>query len=234
MPLNVPLLLIPGLNCSGRLFEPQLEALWRHAPLMLCDTHRCDSVTDIATQILACAPPRFAVCGLSLGGFVAQEMLRLAPGRIDRLALLATSARPSSPAEDKAREARLEIARTPGRYIEIPPLHYARNVHPSRQGDDLLRARHRAMTMEVGMEGYFNQQKAIGSRRDARPGLTKIQCPTLIVVGDTDLITPPELSQEMADAIPDSRLVVIPECGHLCTLERPEAVNAALQAWCER
>jgi pimeloyl-ACP methyl ester carboxylesterase len=234
MSVSVPILLIPGLNCSARLFDPQLEALWRYAPVVLCDSHRQDSVRTIAEQILAYAPPKFAVCGLSLGGFVAQELVRLAPDRIDRMALLATSARPSGEAEDKAREARLEIARTPGRYVEIPPLHYARNVHPSRQTDDILRAKHRAMTVEVGMQGYFNQQKAIGTRPDGRASLASIHCPTVVVVGDEDMITPPELAREMAGAIPGSRLVVIPECGHLCTLERPDAVNAVLQTWCEQ
>lgn len=182
--------------------------------------------------MLETAPPIFALVGLSLGGFVALEMLRRAPERIGKVALLATSARPDTPAEKEIRDARVAVARE-GDYVAIPPLHYAKNVHPSRQTDDALRATHRTMTDEVGLTGYLRQQEAIGGRPDARPGLGAIACPTLIVVGDADAITPPSHAREMASAIPNSRLVVIPECGHLCTLERPEAVNIALQAWAE-
>lgn len=232
-PTSMPILLIPGLNCSARLFQHQIPMLWKYGPVTVCDHRLSDSVEGLASAILESAPERFALAGLSLGGFVALEILRRSPERVDRVALLATSARPDSAPERQVREQRLEIARA-GRYLEIPPLHYARNVHPSRQVDDALRATHRTMTEEVGINGYFSQQQLIGSRPDARAGLRNIQCPTLIVVGDTDMITPPEHAEEMAAEIPNSRLVVIPECGHLCTLERPDAVTAALQTWREQ
>lgn len=230
--MSMPILLIPGLNCSARVFQYQIPALWRYGPVMVCDHRGHDSVEGLATAILNDAPPRFALAGHSLGGFVAFEILRRCPERVQRVALMGTSAQPTSEPETAVREQRLEIARA-GRTTEIPPLHYARNVHPSRQTDDLLRATHRTMTEEVGINGYISQQQAIGSRPDSRADLAKIDCPTLILVGDTDNITPLSHSEEMAREIPGSRLVVIPECGHLLTLEKPEPVNAALQAWCE-
>ena len=230
--MRLPILMIPGLNCSARVFQYQIPALWRYGPVTVCDHRGGDSVEALATSILADAPPRFALVGHSLGGFVAFEILRRCPERVQRVALLGTSAQPTSEPETAVRDERIAIAKA-GRTVEIPPLHYARNVHPSRQTDDQLRASHRTMTEENGINGYLSQQQAIGSRPDSRPGLSKIACPTLIVVGDTDYITPPSHSEEMAREIPGSRLVVIPECGHLCTLEKPDAVNAALQAWSE-
>jgi pimeloyl-ACP methyl ester carboxylesterase len=230
--MSIPILLIGGLNCSARMYQHQIPVLWRYGPVMVCDHRSADSVEALASAILESAPPRFAIVGHSMGGFIGLEILRRCADRVHSLALLSSSARPSSDQETLIREQRVAIAKA-GRTAEIPPLHYAKNVHPSRQSDDQLRAIHRTMTEEVGTLGYLNQQQAIGTRPDARPGLASIKCPTLVLVGDADSITPPEHAEEMAREIPGSRLVVIPECGHLSTLEKPELVNAALQAWCE-
>lgn len=231
--MSIPTLLIPGLNCSARLFQHQIPMLWRYGPVLIADHRQGDSVEELATNILSAAPSHFALAGMSLGGFIALEIMRRCPERVDRLALISTSARPDSEPERALRESRLEVARS-GRYREIPPLHYAKNVHPSRQADDTLRATHRTMTEEVGMAAYFSQQQAIGSRPDARPSLADIGCPTLVLVGDSDFITPRSHSEEMVASIPNSRLVVVPGCGHLALLEQPEAANAALQTWREQ
>lgn len=89
----------------------------------------------------------------------------------------------------------------------------------------------RTMAEEVGAEAFLRQQQAIMARPDLRPGLSAIACPTLVLVGDGDAATPPALSQEIAAAIPGARLVVVPDCGHMSTLERPQAVAEALVDW---
>jgi ADP-ribose pyrophosphatase YjhB (NUDIX family) len=118
-----------------------------------------------------------------------------------------------------------------GRFDEIPDLHFPAFVHKDRHGDTALRRIVHLMAEETGADAYLRQQKAIMARPDARPLLASIACPTLVLVGDGDDSTPPHLSQEIAAAIPGAQLVVVPDCGHLSTLERPDAVKAALVAW---
>ncbi|MDO9712675.1 alpha/beta fold hydrolase [Paracraurococcus lichenis] len=230
--MSLPTLLIPGLNCSATLFRHQIPLMWRFGAVMVCDHRGADSIAGLAELILVQAPPRFALAGLSMGGFIAFEIMRRCPERVTHLALLSTSARPEVPGGPGAalRAERIAMARS-GRFAELPPLHYANNVHPSRQADDALRATHRGMTEEVGPEGYINQQTANMNRVDSRPVLATIQCPTLVLVGDSDRLSPPDHAAEMQAGIRGSTLVVLPECGHLSTLERPEAVGEAMLAW---
>ena len=118
-----------------------------------------------------------------------------------------------------------------GRFNEIPELLIPRFLHRDRQNDNRLTAIVRQMTQDTGPEAFVRQQKAIMSRPDSRPLLSSIRCPTLVLVGDGDLATPPELNQEIAEGIPGAKLVVVRHCGHLSTIEQPEAVNAALVEW---
>jgi len=233
--MNSPVLLIPGLNGSARLYQEQLPQLWRRGPVMVADHRTADSVAGMARDILAAAPARFAVAGFSLGGFIAFEILRQAPKRVERLALLSTNAgpKPADPEQTRIMEERIVMAQT-GRFAELSALHFPRNVHPARRADESLRALHRSMTDEVGPQGYVNQQRAIWGRPDSRPLLASITCPTLIVVGDDDEITPPQRAQDMHSAIRGSELVALRQCGHLSPLEQPEAVTAALLAWLGR
>jgi pimeloyl-ACP methyl ester carboxylesterase len=230
--VTVPTLLIPGLNCSAVLFRHQIPMLWKFGPVMVCDHRAPNSITGMADQILANAPPKFALAGLSMGGFISFEIMRRCPERVTKLALLSTSARPEvgGGEGDRIRAERIEMARN-GRFGELPPLHYARNVHPSRQSDDTLRATHRGMTEDVGPAAYINQQEANRMRPDSRPTLASITCPTLVLVGDKDFLAPVEHAEEMAANIAGSELVVVPDCGHLSTLEQPEAVTAAMLKW---
>jgi pimeloyl-ACP methyl ester carboxylesterase len=227
-----PTLLIPGLNCSATLFRHQIPLMWRFGPVIIGDHRGADSIAGLTDAILVDAPRRFALAGLSMGGFIAFEIMRRCPERVTHLALLSTSARPEVPGGKGAalRAERVQMARD-GRFAELPPLHYANNVHPSRQTDDVLRATHRGMTEDVGPAGYINQQTANMNRVDSRPVLASVRCPTLVLVGDADLLAPLEHSEEMAAAIPGAELVVVPECGHLSTLERPEAVGEAMLRW---
>ena len=227
---NLPIVLVPGLNCSARLYAEQVPALWRFGPVTVADHTRDNSMTAIAARILAASPPRFALVGLSMGGYIAMEMTRQAPQRVVKLALLDTAARAETPEQTEARARVIELAKT-GRFAEVPELQFPVFVHRNRHGDAALKKLVRVMAEETGAAAFLRQQQAIIGRLDARRSLAAIKCPTLVLVGDGDELTPPHLSEEIAAAIAGARLVVVAECGHLSTLERPGAVNAALVAW---
>jgi pimeloyl-ACP methyl ester carboxylesterase len=227
---GLPIVLVAGLNCSARLYADQIPVLWQFGPVVVADHRRDDSMAAMARRILAAAPPRFALAGLSMGGYIAFEILRQAPERVARLALLDTGARAETPERTEQRKPLIALARS-GRFAEIFESQYPTLVHRSRHSDAALMAAVRTMNEETGPEAYLRQQAAIMSRPDSRPGLAAIACPTLVLVGDSDEPTPPELAREMAAAIPGAKLVVVPECGHLSTMERPQAVNKALLEW---
>ena len=226
----LPLVLVPGLTCSARLWAPQIAALWPFGPVMVADHRRDASMDAIAKRILSSAPPRFALAGLSMGGYIAFAMMRLAPERIAKLALLDTSARPDTPEQTAGRKTQIAMAQS-GRYGEIPALAMPRYLHRARQNDKALTSLVVSMFEETGAEAFVRQLQAIMSRPDSRLLLGSIRCPTLVLVGDADVATPPELNKEIADGISSARLVVVPNCAHLSTLEQPELVNAALAQW---
>lgn len=230
MSAPLPVVLVPGLNCSARLYAAQVPPLWRFGPVQIADHTRDDSIEAIAARVLANAPPRFALAGLSMGGYIALTMARLAPDRIIRLALLDTTARAETPEQTARRQPQIALAQS-GRFDEVPPLQFPVFVHRDRQNDQVLREEVRRMAEETGAAAFLRQQKAIITRVDARPHLAAIRCPTMVLVGDGDMLTPPALSQEIAAGIPGARLVAIPGCGHLPTMERPDAVNHALVDW---
>ena len=233
MPEPLPTVLVPGLNCSARLYGPQLPALWRFGPVTVADHRRDDSVAAIARRILAAAPQKFALVGLSMGGVIAFEILRQAPERVTKVALLDTSARTDEPERSERRDRQIAMARD-GRFAEVADALLPLLLHRGRHDDEDLRWVVHIMADETGPEAFIRQQTALKARPDSRQGLGAIRCPTLVLVGDGDELTPPALSEEIAAAIPGARLVVVPECGHLSTLEWPEAVNRALIEWMER
>ena len=226
----LPIVLVPGLLTSPRLYAGQVTALWRFGPVMIADNTGSDTIDAVAKTILATAPPRFALAGLSMGGYVALEIMRQASDRVARLALLDTSARPDTPAQRGRRQA--QIAKTQaGRFDEIPGEQWPLLVRPAVLDDPVLRQIVQVMAEENGPDAFIRQQRAIMSRPDSRPDLTAITCPTLVLVGDSDALTPPELSAEIAAGIPGCRHVVIPQSGHLSTLEQPDRVTQALVEW---
>ena len=227
---SLPIVLVPGLNCSARLYAEQIPALWRFGPVVVANHSRDDTMAAIAQRILAAAPPRFALAGLSMGGYIALEITRQAPTRVAKLALLDTAARAETPEQTQTRRRLMELAKT-GRFVEVPDLQFPIFVHRSRHNEAELKSIVRRMAEETGPQAFLRQQTAIIGRADARPALPAIACPTLVLVGDGDELTPPHLSQEIAAGIPGARLVTIPVCGHLSTLERPQEVNAALAEW---
>lgn len=226
----LPLVLVPGLLCSARLYTLQVAALWPHGQVAIADHRRDDGMAAIAARILADAPPRFSLAGLSMGGYIAFAMMRQAPERIARLALLDTSARPDT-AEQKAGRDKFIATAEAGGLNDIVETLTPRFLHPDHANNETFKGVIRAMAQETGAEAFVRQIKAIRSREDSRPLLAKIGCPTLVLVGDTDVLTPPELSQEIAAGVSGAKLVVVPNCGHLSTIERPDAVNKALAEW---
>jgi pimeloyl-ACP methyl ester carboxylesterase len=225
-----PTVLVPGLLCSPRLYAEQLPALWRFGPVSVASHHHDDSLAAIAGRILAAAPPRFTLVGLSMGGYLAFEIMRQAGHRVTRLALLNTTARPDTAEASQRRSGQIALARD-GQFAEVADVLYRSWVRPARRGDLALRQVIRQMADETGPEAFVRQQLAIMNRPDSRAGLAAISCPTLVVAGAEDEVTVPGHAAEIADRVPRARLTVIPDCGHLSTLERPAAVTEALVGW---
>jgi pimeloyl-ACP methyl ester carboxylesterase len=226
----LPLVLIPGLLCTSLFYAASLVPLGREGPVTIANHTRDDSMAAIARRILADAPPRFALAGHSMGGYVAFEIMRQAPERVAKLALLSTAARADLPEQSEARRAQIALA-LGGRFGEVPDLQFPRLVHAARQGDPELRAAIRQMAEDVGAEAFVRQQNAIMQRPDSRPTLATIRCPTLVLVGDADALTPPERAQEIAAGVVGARLLTLAGCGHMCAMEAPEATTRALVAW---
>lgn len=212
------------------MFAPQVAAPWPYGPVTVASTLGGATMAEMAAGILATAPPRFALAGISMGGHVSFEILRRAPERVLKLALLDTTARPDAPEQTRLR--RLTVARARGGEFDAVVDEAVRAmVHPARRDDPELRALAARMGRVVGVDGFARQTEAIIGRPDSRPDLPDVAVPTLVLVGDRDPLTPPDRAAEIAAAVPGARLVEIPACGHLSTRERPEAVNEALVAW---
>ncbi len=230
MVLPIPLVLVPALLCSARLYTPQLTGLWSFGPITVADHRRDGEIALIAARILANAPPHFALVGLSMGGYIALAMMREAPERIVKLALLDTTARPDTAEQTAVRRKFIGMAEC-GRLNDVIDLLLPRLLHSSRRNDEGLRRVICDMAADTGPEAFILQEQAIISRPDARPMLADVRCPTIVLVGEQDELNPPSLAKEIACGIAGARLVVIPQCGHFPTIERPEAVNAALAEW---
>lgn len=226
------LVLLPGLLCDAALWAPQVEAL---APLCrpwVADLTRDDSMQAMARRVLdEVGDQRFALAGLSMGGYVALEIMRQAPQRVERLALLDTRARPDSPDETERRRTLMRIAEAAKGFAPVNKRMLPLLVHASRVADAQLTRTIQEMAERIGIPAYLRQQNAIMSRADFRPVLGQIDCPTLLLCGRQDAITQVSLHEEMASAMPHARFVILEACGHLSTLEKPAEVNAALRDW---
>jgi pimeloyl-ACP methyl ester carboxylesterase len=227
---SLPVVLIPGLLASARLYAAQIPELWRCGAVMIADHTRDTSMERIAQRLLAAAPPRFALAGLSMGGYIAFEVMRQAPERVARLALLDTAARADTPEATAMRHAQMALAGA-GRLGEVVEQQFVRTVHPLHRADPQLRETNRLMAEDVGPEAFVRQQQAIMGRPDSRPTLAAIACRTLVLVGEQDELTPPDRAVEMAHGIRGAQLVTVPACGHLSTLEQPREVTRALLDW---
>ena len=226
----LPIVLIPGLLASARMYAAQIPQLWRAGPVLIADHTRDDSMSGIARRILGVAPARFALVGLSMGGYIAFELLRQAPERIAKVALLDTSARADAPEQSAMRRAQMTLA-SQGRLAEVVEQQFPRLVHREHRADAVLRQVFTLMAEDVGAAGFIRQQTAILGRADSRPTLGSIRCPALVLVGEGDELTPPERAAEIAAGIPGARLTTVPQCGHMSTLEQPDEVTRALLEW---
>ncbi|MCW3475164.1 alpha/beta fold hydrolase [Rhodovastum sp. RN2-1] len=228
MPESV--LFLPGLLCDTRLWRDQIAALSDIAHATVADLTRDDSVDDMARHALQGMPDRFALCGLSMGGYVALALMRLAPDRVTRLCLMDTSARPDS--EEQARRRRGLIAMTRAhRFRGVTPRLLPMLIHPARQTDTALTQEVMDMAERVGRDAFLRQQNAILHRPDSRPHLPAINVPTRVAVGSDDQLTPPDHAREIAAGIPGAILHVVSNSGHLPPMERPDEVSEILRDW---
>ena len=227
---SMPILLVPGLVSSPRIYAPVVPALWQFGPVTVANHIRDDHMALIARRILAEATPRFALAGHSMGGYIAFEIMRQAPERVAKLALLNTQARSDTPEATTRRRTMMARARG-GEYRAMLDELFPGFVHPSRREDATLRQLVYDMGEDVGAEAFVRQQEAIISRPDSRPVLATIKCPTLVLSGDEDNTIPNALSVEMGDNIHNAKLVILPNCGHLPQVEQPEATAKALVEW---
>jgi pimeloyl-ACP methyl ester carboxylesterase len=223
----IPTVLIPGLACSARVWEPILDAVWSRGPVLVADTVRDDSFEGIAARLLEVAPPRFALVGISMGGYLSFEVLRQAPERVLGVAFLSTSARPDTSEQIASREAQIGAAEEGG-FDSLIDAAFPVMVDPTHRDDEGLLDFWRSMASAVGPERFVRQQRACIARPDSRPDLAAIECPATVVHGAGDHLIEPENGAEIAAGIPGAEHVVIPACGHMSSVEAPAAVGAAV------
>lgn len=224
---RLPLVLLPGLVNDERVYAQVRSWLLDASEPSFDDLGGADTMAGLADGVLAKAPRRFALAGLSMGGYCALEIVHRAPGRVAALALIDTSARPDGAEARANRERQIARARS-GEYDALVDELVPKWIHPSRIDDTAVAEVVRAMARDRGAATFERQQRAIMSRADSRPRLAAIRCPTAVVCGADDALMPREIHEELAQGIEGAKLVVVPECGHLAPLERPAAVAAAL------
>ncbi|WP_434989444.1 alpha/beta fold hydrolase [Xanthomonas melonis] len=230
-PSSMPtVLLLCGLLCDASVWEPQRAALGDLGDVRVMDFAGFDSIPRMAAHVLASAPAQFAVAGHSMGGRVALEIVRQAPERVLRLGLFDTGIAPRRDGEQAERQALLQLAQTQGMAALaqrwLPPM-----LHPARAHDTTLMAQLTAMVRRQSAASFAGQIAALLERPDATPVLAQIRCPTVLGVGRQDAWSPLAQHQDMARQIPQARLVVFEDSGHMAPLEAPEAVTAALRDW---
>lgn len=226
---NLPLVMLPGLLNDHRLWAHQQATFEADRPVLIPDLSQDTAIADMADRVLQQAPPRFALAALSMGGYVAFEILRRAPERVERLALLDTMARPDDPARARVRRGLLELASL-GKFKGVTPQLLPRLMH-ARSLDTTVPEVVMAMADAIGREGFIRQQQAIIDRADYRPVLETIRVPTLVLFGAQDEITPLAEARLIHGGIAGARLEVIDECGHLPPLEHPERTTGLLGRW---
>lgn len=225
-----PLLLIPGLMCDARLFAPQIAAFSGERSVFLAAISNHDTMAELARAVLSQAPPRFALCGLSMGGIVAMEVLRQAPERVDRIALLDTNPLAELEAVKEKRVPQMEAARE-GNLAQIMldemiPLYLAEGSERQDIKDLCLE-----MALGLGPDVFLRQSRALMDRPDQTETLNHCDAHALVLCGRDDRLCPVERHELMAGLLSSSELTIIEGAGHLPTLERPEETNAAIKNW---
>ena len=225
-------LFLPGLLEDVGAFEEVISGLRDVAACTVADMTRADTIEALADEALAQAPePPFLLAGHSMGGYVALEIMRRAPNRVARLALLNTNARPDTPESTENRKRLMELADRD--FNAVVAALMPKLMAEEHLKDTVLTGTVGAMALAVGKEAFKRQQRAIIGRIDSRPHLAAIACPTLVVAGRDDAIMPVEILEELAQGIPGARLAVLDDCGHIASLEQPEEVARLLREWME-
>ncbi len=230
---RLQLVLAPGLLCTADLFRDQIAALSGRADIHIVDTMGMGSVQAMAEKVLWEIDGRFVAIGLSMGGYVALTLAKLAPQRVAGLGLLSTNAEADTEAKKQQRRDLIALSKM-GKFKGVTPRLLPRLLSPQGQQDDQLVARVLAMAEAVGQANFTSQQEAIMGRADRRGDLPQLAMPSLVLCGREDSLTPPEQSQEMAGLLPDCELRLLDGVGHLSSMEAPEAVSAALAALLDR
>lgn len=224
------LVLLPGLVNDSRLWQHQVSGLADIAQVSVGDLTKGHTIAEMASDILASAPAEhFALAGLSMGGYVALEIMRQAPERILALALLDTSARPDTPIALEKRSEVIEQAEI--NYQSVIDELMPKQLHPAHLDDIPLVNLIAEMAIGLGNKIFIRQQRAIAGRIDSIPSLSLIKCPTLVLCGREDAITPIGLHQEMVTEIEGAGLIIVDNSGHLSAVEQPTRVNEALTQW---
>lgn len=227
-----PLVLLPGMMCDARLFAPQIAAISGERAVQTAPIGAFDTIQDLAAAVLTNAPERFALAGLSMGGIVAMEVLRQAPDRVDRIALLDTNPKAEADAIKLMREPQIAKAQS-GDLVqvmrdEMKPNYLTDGPHRAQILDLCL-----AMAETLGPRTFVNQSRALQTRPDQQGTLRNASCPALILCGRDDALCPVHRHELMAALMPHSQLHIVENAGHLPTLEQPDETTAALRRWLE-
>jgi pimeloyl-ACP methyl ester carboxylesterase len=225
-----PLVLVPGHMTDGRIWRHQVAALSDRADVQIAGLGEHETLAEIAADILAAAPPLFALAGFSFGGYVALELMRQAPERVIRLALLGTSARADTPEQAARRKSNIASARNGG-LSELTDQFLSRLGGPVTARQPALMDEIDAMVRSLPLSTYVSQQSAMLHRVDSRLTLSEIHCPTAVICGSGDVLLPPEHSLEITAGIPNAVFVPAFDAGHMCMLEQPAAVSSLLYYW---
>ena len=230
MSIPDPLVLLPGMMCDARLFGPQIAALSHVMPVQVSPVNIGDTVEEIAQYVLAAAPARFGLAGLSMGGIVAMEVLRRAPDRVTRLALLDTNCQSEMPNVAAAREPQIIGAKS-GRLEEIMRVEMKPNyLAPGPQRIEVLQVV-MDMALDLGPDVFVRQSRALQRRPDQQGTLRRAKTPTLVMCGEYDALCPVRRHEFIAHLMPNARLEVIAGAGHLPTLEQPQVTTGLLRRW---
>ena len=226
--MATPIVFIPGLMCTGRIYQHQVEELGQRHPVLLANHWSHATMKEVAASILEAAPERFILAGTSMGGYAAFEIMRQAPDRVEKLILLSTSAKPDTPDRSKGRREQVAAARKANNMRAGTKALFPKLVHPARHEDQPLLTTFIEMAEQLGLDAFERQIEAIISREDSRPLLAEIKVLTLVVVGKDDVLIVPDEGREIAAGIRGAKFVEIENAGHMCMIERPEAVTKAL------
>jgi pimeloyl-ACP methyl ester carboxylesterase len=230
--MPAPVLLLPGLLEDADAFPIPLAAMREVTPCLVADLTRADTIAGLAHEALKQAPPGpISLAGHSMGGYVALEILRQAPERIERLALINTNARPDSPESTENRKRLIDLAERDFKSV-------IQTLMPKLLTDEHLKDLDitgviAEMALGTGKEAFIRQERAIMGRIDSRPHLPRIKCRTLVIAARHDVLMPVEILEELARGIPKATLSIVEDSGHMAPLEQPQEVAELLVAWLE-